>query len=48
MSSDQARARLDAVFAAAAVVPVITIDEVDDAVPLAVRRRPFAFRPRPS
>jgi 2-dehydro-3-deoxyphosphogluconate aldolase / (4S)-4-hydroxy-2-oxoglutarate aldolase len=35
MSSDKARARLEAVFAVAPVVPVITIDKVDDAVPLA-------------
>jgi 2-dehydro-3-deoxyphosphogluconate aldolase/(4S)-4-hydroxy-2-oxoglutarate aldolase len=35
MSSDKARARLDAMFATAPVVPVITIDKVDDAVPLA-------------
>ena len=35
MSSDKARARLDAMFALAPVVPVITIDRVDDAVPLA-------------
>ena len=35
MSSDKARARLDAMFALAPVVPVITIDHVDDAVPLA-------------
>jgi 2-dehydro-3-deoxyphosphogluconate aldolase/(4S)-4-hydroxy-2-oxoglutarate aldolase len=35
MSSDTARARLDAMFALAPVVPVITIDRVDDAVPLA-------------
>ena len=35
MSSDKARARLEAVFAVTPVVPVITIDKVDDAVPLA-------------
>jgi 2-dehydro-3-deoxyphosphogluconate aldolase/(4S)-4-hydroxy-2-oxoglutarate aldolase len=35
MSSDKARARLEAMFAVAPVVPVITIDKVDDAVPLA-------------
>jgi 2-dehydro-3-deoxyphosphogluconate aldolase/(4S)-4-hydroxy-2-oxoglutarate aldolase len=35
MSSDKARKRLEAVFALAPVVPVITIDKVDDAVPLA-------------
>ena len=35
MSSDKARARLEAMFAVAPVVPVITIEEVDDAVPLA-------------
>ncbi len=35
MSSEKARARLDAMFALAPVVPVITIDHVDDAVPLA-------------
>jgi 2-dehydro-3-deoxyphosphogluconate aldolase/(4S)-4-hydroxy-2-oxoglutarate aldolase len=35
MSSDKARARLEAVFAVAPVVPVITIDNVKNAVPLA-------------
>ena len=35
MSSDKARARLEAMFAVAPVVPVITIDNADDAVPLA-------------
>jgi len=35
MSSEKAHARLEAMFAVAAVVPVITIDKVDDAVPLA-------------
>jgi 2-dehydro-3-deoxyphosphogluconate aldolase/(4S)-4-hydroxy-2-oxoglutarate aldolase len=35
MSSDKVRARLDAMFAVAPVVPVITIDKVEDAVPLA-------------
>jgi 2-dehydro-3-deoxyphosphogluconate aldolase / (4S)-4-hydroxy-2-oxoglutarate aldolase len=35
MSSDKARARLDAMFAVAPVVPVITIENVNEAVPLA-------------
>jgi 2-dehydro-3-deoxyphosphogluconate aldolase / (4S)-4-hydroxy-2-oxoglutarate aldolase len=35
MSSDKARRRLEAMFAIAPVVPVITIDKADDAVPLA-------------
>lgn len=37
MSSEKARARLDAMFALAPVVPVITIDHVDDAVRWRVR-----------